>query len=160
MDDKTEYKNAPDFRKFFSKACAVILCVLCAVVCIMALVMSLIAFSKNSENTAQIFGYKFYVSETDIEAADIESGSLIIVKNTEDDDFYTPEMLEDAIVVKNAGKIIKQSGALVVLCVLVPLMLLFIVVIFRELHKKIAHAPVETENVVISVDEEFEEQTE
>ncbi|MBQ8338425.1 MAG: hypothetical protein IJY33_04705 [Oscillospiraceae bacterium] len=162
MNQTTEQKSAPDLRKILSKVFAVILCFLCAVVTLSAIFVSVLAFSKTSENTAQIFSYKIYVAEYDIESADIEEGSLVIVKNTEDDEFYTPEMLEKAIVIKNVGKIIKQESLSVTLVFAVPFMFLFALVLLRELRKSISRAPEESKVAPFTVQqeqEEFEEQT-
>lgn len=159
MNEKTEYKSAPDLRKIFSKIYAVMLCVLCAVVSLAAAFICVLAFSKTSENTAQLFGYKIYVAEYDIEPAGIESGSLILVKNTDDDEFYTPEMLEKAVIIKNAGKVIKQESLAFALAFAVPFMLLFIIVLLFELRKKLIKNSKENDIIAFSVEEEFEEQT-
>lgn len=159
MDQTTYQKSVPDLRKILSKVFAVVLCILCAVVTLLALFVSVLAFSKTSENTAQIFGYKIYVAEYDIESADIEGGSLVIVKNTEDDEFYTPEMLEKAVVIKNVGRIIKQESVAIVLIFAVPFMLLFAIVLLFELGKRLEKNNKENAVIEFETVEEFEEQT-
>ncbi len=162
MNQINNQKSAQTALRILRKIYAVILIFLCAVVSLIAAFVCTVAFSKTGENTAEIFGCKLYVAEYDIESADIEGGSLVIVKNTEDDEFYTPEMLKDAVVIKNAGKIIKQESLSVALVFAVPFMLLFALVLLRELRKKLTHAPEVTgsvEFIVQEEQEEFEEQT-
>ncbi|MBQ8868865.1 MAG: hypothetical protein IJ027_04010 [Oscillospiraceae bacterium] len=162
MNQIDNQKSPQATPKILRKICAVILIFLCAVVSLIAAFVCTVAFSKTGENTAEIFGYKIYVAEYDIESADIEGGSLVIVKNTEDDEFYTPEMLKDSLVIKNAGKIIKQESLSVALVFAVPFMLLFALVLLRELRKKLTRGPEERAGVEFTVQEEqeeFEQQT-
>ena len=162
MNQTNNQNSAQNVREILSKIYAVFLIFLCTVISLVAAFVCTVAFSKTGENTAQIFGYKIYVAEYDIESADIEGGSLVIVKNTEDDEFYTPEMLKDALVIKSAGKIIKRESLSVTLVFAVPFMLLFALVLLRELRKKLSHTPEERAGVEFKVQEEqeeFEEQT-
>ena len=133
---------------------------LCVVISLISAFVCTVAFSKTSENTAEIFGYKLYTAEYDIEATDIEGGSLVIVKNTEDDEFYTPEMLENAVVIKNAGRIIKNEAFFISLSLSAFFALAFVLVLLFELRRKLANGARQSELVELDVkQEEFEEQT-
>ncbi len=160
MNQTNNQKSAQTARKTLHKIYAAFLVFLCAVVSLAAAFVCVVAFSKTGENTAEIFGYKLYIAEYDIESADIEGGSLVIVKNTEDDEFYTPETLESAIVIKNAGKIIKNEAFFISLSLSVPFALAFVLVLLFELRKKLASSARQSELIEFEIkQEEFEEQT-
>jgi len=159
MEEKTEYKNTPGFKKVCSRIFSVCLCAVSALVMLLAVFVLLIAFGKTSENTVELFGYKIYTCQSDIESAGIKSGSLIIIKNTDNDDFYTPQMLSQALVIPKAGEIIKQNGSVIAVCALVPFMLLFVIVLLRELRRAMIQKEQDCLNTEIQfVETEFFEQ--
>ncbi len=160
MNYTDNLKSAPNARKILGKIYAAVLIFLCATISIVSVFVCVVAFSKTGENTAEIFGYKLYIAEYDIESVGIEGGSLVVVKNTENDEFYTPEMLKSAIVIKNAGKIIKNEALFISLSLSVPFALAFVLVLLFELRKKLANSTKQIELIKFEVkDEEFEEQT-
>ncbi len=157
---KTEnQKSALTARKILSKICAAALIFLCVAISASAAFVCTIAFSKTGENTAQIFDYKLYVAEYDIESSDIEGGSLVIIKDSENDEFYTPEMLGDAIIIKNVGKIIKNEAFFLSLSLSIPFALAFVLVLLFELRKSMVKESKQSELIEFEVKEEFEEQT-
>ena len=160
MNQTDKLKSAQNARKILSKICAALLVFLCVAISLISALACVLAFSKTSENTAEIFGYKLYTAEFDIENTDIKSGSLVIVKNTENDEFYTPQMLQNAIVIKNAGKIIKNEALFISLSLSVPFALAFVLVLLFELRKSLANNTKQSEIIEFEVkEEEFEEQT-
>ena len=160
MNQNNNSKSAQTARKILGKIYAALLILLAVAVSVTAAFVCTLAFSKTGENTAEIFGYKLYVAEYDIEATDIAAGSLVIIKNTEDDEFYTPEMLENAVVIENAGRIIKNEAFFISLIFSVPLALAFVLVLLFELRKKLVNGARQSELIEFEVkQEEFEEQT-
>ena len=160
MNQTDNLKSAQNARKILSKVCAALLVFLCVAISLISVFVCVLAFSKSGENTAEIFGYKLYTAELDIDNTDIKSGSLVIVKNTENDEFYTPEMLKNAIVIKNVGKIIKNEAFFISLSLSVPFALAFALVLLFELRKKLVNSTKQSEIIKFEVkEEEFEEQT-
>lgn len=110
----------------------------CAVVIFFSALVVSVSLGATTENTVGLFGYKIYIAENDIEETDIKAGSLIIIKDTDTDDFYTPEYLsENAIVIKNLGHILSEYSTYIAIILMLPIALFFAIVIMREISKKV-----------------------
>ena len=95
------------------------------------------AYNKKAENTIELFGYKFFYCEDDIEGTDIKGGSLVIVKNSDSDEFYKADFLSEnaVLIVENLGSVIKNNGFYIALCIMIPFAFIFIIVLLAELRK-------------------------
>lgn len=114
-----------------------LLCALCFLLVLASVFVSRIAFSDTPENTAQILGYKLYFCVDDIAGTDIKSGSLLIIKNSNDDEYYTASTLAQnaVLVLDGAGDLLKENGGWIALCLMTPPMLLFVMILLFELKK-------------------------
>ena len=112
-----------------------ILAIVCIVLVLLACIVSKAAFGKKTENTLQLFGYKVFLCENDIQDTDIKGGSLLIVKDTDDDDFYTPQSLSEnvAIIVPNGADFLKKDLVWITLALCTPIALLCIALLLSEL---------------------------
>lgn len=121
----------------FSAAVTIILAVISAVLVLISALACSAAFNKNSENTAQLFGYKFFYCENDIEGTDIKAGSLIVIKNSDNDEFYEADFLSEnaVLIVSNLGSLIKNNGFYVTLCIATPFIFTFAVILTIEIKK-------------------------
>ena len=98
-----------------------------------------VSLGATTENTVGVFGYKVYTARNDIENTDIRSGSLVIIKNTDTDDFYTPEYLsKNAIVIRGMGHILSEYSTYIAVVLMLPIALFFLFVLMREINKKLA----------------------
>lgn len=136
--EKTEINKTPRLKKAFSGIFYVFLCFVSALSVALACLLLSVAVKNPVENTIKLFGYKIYTCDNNIEGTQIKAGSLIIIKDSDNDEYYTPQQLsQSALVFENLGDIIKHHSTSAVLVALIPVMLLFIVVLMRELSKKI-----------------------
>ena len=145
--------------KILSVSFVVFVSVLAAIFLVIALLLSKIAFFKNPENTAQIFGYKFFVSEFDIEGTDIEKGSLVIIKDTNRDEAYFVSDLNDdsTIIIKGLGTFLKQEGKWFIISISVFPAMIFAIVILWEIRKNILSRDEKTEMQTDSIENAFEQ---
>ncbi len=155
QDLKTEF----DLKKFISKTLSVIFCMLSAICVLVSVLLLVVFFSKSPENTLQIFSYKIYGVQNDIPDTDITAGALIVVKNTDSDDFYTPQTLKENTVLKidGLGDVLQNDAMWATLCFTSPLMLLFFLVTASELKKLfVSNAEKKQDNQTpVSIDEEY-----
>lgn len=116
---------------------AILLSLLTVICVLLSAIMLFLSLSKTPENTLQVFGYKAYCAENDIEEIGIKAGSLVVVRDTDTDDFYTHESLSENIVftVEKLGYALKYNSLWMTLCITVPLMLFFLLVIMFEFKK-------------------------
>ncbi|MEE1279687.1 MAG: hypothetical protein UHH95_02510 [Oscillospiraceae bacterium] len=137
MQQEQVQKDRTDVKKAISAVLLAFLSAVCALLVLISGFISTIAFSKTPENTVELFGYKVFYSENDIEGTDIKGGSLIFVKNTDDDEFYTPQFLfENAtLIIPRAGIILKENAAYIALSASVPMAFLFLALLISELNK-------------------------
>lgn len=94
---------------------------LSTVICVLfASLILFVAFAPNSENTFSVFGYKVFALEQDIPECEFEGGSLLVVRDTNSDESYTPETLvqNTVFVIKNLGGAIKRDAAWIVICLI------------------------------------------
>ncbi len=112
-----------------------ILSIACAVLVLSACVVSKAAFGRNAENTLQLFGYKVFLCQNDIQDTDIKSGSLVIVKDTDYDDFYTPQSLSEnvALIIPSGAEFLKNDFVWITLALCTPIALLCIGLLLSEL---------------------------
>ena len=135
MSDEKIEKNSPDFKKILLNILSVCLCVLAAIYLIFASFMFAVSLKTPPENTFELMGYKIYSAESDIEGTDIKSGALVVIKNTDDDEFYTVDTIKNsALVVPRLGAFIKNDMVLLSFCIAVVLGLVFAILFFMELH--------------------------
>ena len=130
-------EKSTTFKSCLSIALTVVLAIFSAVLVLLSGLVCYAAFNSEAENTTQIFGYKLFYCENDIEGTDIKAGSLVIVKNTDSDEFYKADFLSEnaVLVVKNLGFYIKQSGFYMALCMVVPFAFIFVIVLITEIRK-------------------------
>lgn len=116
-------------KKAFAVVKTILFCILTLACVMLSAVAVLLSTSKTPENTLEAFGYKLYCAETDIEEIDIKAGSLVVVRDTSTDDYYTFETLSKNVVltVEKLGFAIKYNAFWIVLCLTVPVMLFFVI---------------------------------
>lgn len=121
----------------FSIVLTVILAIVSLVLVLFSALVCSAAFNKSAENTAELFGYKFFYCENDIEGTYIKEGSLVVIKNSDNDEYYTTEYLSKnaVLVVKNAGILIKNNGFYITLCIMIPFIFMFAVILLTEIKK-------------------------
>ncbi len=126
-------KRGINFRKILSIASSVLLCSVALISLCSSIILSVVAFSKNEGNTASLFGYSFYVSESDILGTEIEKDALIITKNSELSALSLNEALNsDYIVIKNLGGFILENGSWFLISLSVIPMLVFLIMLLSE----------------------------
>ena len=138
MQDIVVIKNSKNAAKrMLSVIYTSVLAAICILLVLSSALLSSIAFLKAPENTAQLFGYKFFYCENDLSEPNIKGGSLVIVKNSDDDEFYTPQSLSKnaVLVIPGAGKLILENGVWIILCFSIPLSSLFLILLLSELKK-------------------------
>ena len=136
MNVQTEQKNKNGLSRLGAWLFFAVLCLISAVCLIAACLTAVLALSNPHENTVYLFGYKFYVCAEEIESAEIESGSLIIIRDTDNDDFYTPQTLsENALVIPKVGSLLKQNSFILALCVAAPFELFFFILLLTQIRK-------------------------
>ena len=125
------------FKSCLSVALSVILALFSLVLVLLSGLVCYAAFNKNAENTAELFGYKFFYCEYDIEGTDIKSGSLVVIKNSDSDEYYEADSLSQnaVLVVGDLGTALKQNGFYMSLCVIAPFVLVFTIVLISEIRK-------------------------
>ena len=125
-NDKATQSGA---KKAFAVVKTILFCILTLACVMLSAVAVLLSTSKTPENTLEAFGYKLYCAETDIEEIDIKAGSLVVVRDTSTDDYYTYETLSKNVVltVEKLGFAIKYNAFWIVLCLTVPVMLFFVI---------------------------------
>lgn len=116
-------------KKAFAVVKTILFCILTLACVMLSVVAVLLSTSKTPENTLESFGYKLYCAETDIEEIDIKAGSLVVVRDTSTDDYYTYETLSKNVVltVEKLGFALKYNAFWIVLCLTVPVMLFFVI---------------------------------
>ena len=136
---KTEYKGInPSFKKALSTTVYVVVCALAAICLLLSVFLVSVAMGMTEENTVGLFGYKVYTCNEDIEKTDIKKGSLVIIKNTDDDEFYTPDYLaKNAVVISQLGAVLKGYSTYIAIILMLPAALVFALVLMREMSKKI-----------------------
>lgn len=124
-------------KKIVSKIMITMLSFVCFLLVLLSSVVSYIAFSNPKENTAQLFNYKIFVCENDIEGTDIEKGSLLLIKDTNLDYSYTPEILEkqSVLVIKGLGAAIKNDGLFIAVSLTAIPTMFFMIILFNEIKK-------------------------
>ncbi len=130
--------NAVKGKKGLSVLKAVLFSLFSAV-CALFLVLTLfVALAPSNENTLGFFGYKIFVAEQDIDSANIKGGSLLVVKNTDNDESYTPESLSQNTVlsIEKLGGAIKNNSLWIALCFMAPCGAFFLITIAQELKQK------------------------
>ncbi len=135
MKIKLEKTEKTVSQKMLSTAISIFLTFVSLMLVLVCIVILFSAFSKKGENTVQIFGYKVFYSQNDIEGTHIKSGSLIFIKNTDNDEYYTPEFLEQnaVLVIPKAGLLIAGDIGFMAASILFPFMLMFTGIIFWQL---------------------------
>lgn len=130
-------RKSTALKSRLSIALTVILAIVSAVLVLFSALACCAAYNKKAENTIELFGYKIFYCENDIEGTDIKGGSLVIVKNSDNDEFYKADFLSEnaVLVVENLGSVIKNSGFYIVLCIMIPFAFIFIIVLLSELKK-------------------------
>lgn len=115
-------------KKAFAIIRTILFCILTVACVALSATAVLLSLSKTPENTLQVSGYKFYCAETDIEEINIKAGSLVVVKDTDTDDYYTYDTLSKNVVltVEKLGFALKYNAFWIVLCLTVPMMLFFV----------------------------------
>lgn len=108
----------------------------------LSIFISLVSFSKTPENTAEVFGFKIYIAQNDIENTKITKNSLVIIKDTDYDDFYTLDILnsKDTIVIKHIGGAVSFFSSSKLSAVIVPLAFLFFFIFLIEIKNIIINA--------------------
>lgn len=138
-----------------------LLCFLTAVVAVVSLIISSVAFTKPDENTAQIFGYKIFCADNDILKTEIKKDSLVIIKNSDNDLYYTPEYIsENAVLIIPNGAMMVKDGTFVAISVMSPLILLFLLVLLTEIRRLIINRSEIKGEIVIDLSEKFDEDEE
>lgn len=142
-----EYENSGTFKSRISIVLTVILAILSLMLVLLSGLVCSAAFNKSAENTTELFGYKFFYCENDIEGTDIKGGSLVVIKDSDSDEFYEADFLSEnaVLVVEGLGTMIKQSGFYMALCMMIPFAFVFIIVLLRELkklHSRRANRPI------------------
>ena len=135
-------RKSVNFKSCLSIAVTVFVSTMAAVLVLFSCLVCSLAFNKKAENTAEIFGYKLFYCENNIEGTDIKEGSLVIVKNTDNDEFYSTDSLSENVVfvAENLGVQIKQNGFYMAVCLVIPFALIFIIVLICEIRKIRAHS--------------------
>ena len=125
-------------KKAFAVLRTILFCFSCAVCVVLSVAVLFLSLSKTPENTLQAFGYKFYCAETDIEEIGIQAGSLVVVRDTGTDDFYTYDTLSKNVVftAEKLGFALKYNAFWMVLCVTVPIMLFFLINLMSGFKKR------------------------
>ncbi len=108
----------------------------------LSVLLSFVSFSKTPENTAEVFGFKIYIAQNDIENTKITKNSLVIIKDTDYDDFYTSDTLnsKDTIVIKHIGGAVSFFSSSKLSAVTVPLAFLFFFIVLIEIKNIIINA--------------------
>ena len=151
--------KSPSFKSRFSKIVMIFFAVISALLVLFSILVCSAAFSSKNENTAQLFGYKFFYSENDIEGTDIKGGSLIVIKNSDNDDFYKADFLSQnaVLVIEDLGYALKENGFFMALCIMIPFMFAFLAILVwevRKLYYSRLQKPVDIEFIKIP-EEEF-----
>ncbi len=125
-------------KKAFAVVRTILFCFSCAVCVALSVAVVLLSLSKTPENTLEVFGYKFYCAETDVEEIGIQAGSLVVVKDTNTDDYYTYETLSKNVVftAQKLGFALKYNAFWMVLCITVPIMLFFLINLMSGFRKR------------------------
>lgn len=144
-------------KKTLSVVLSVLLCTLTVVSVLLSLFIVSLSLSKTPENTLELFGHKLYCAQNDIEEASIKAGSLVVVKDTDTDDYYTHESLSKNIVfsIENLGYIIQNDFVWMTLCFTAPLMALFLLILLSELKKMSAKKKNEDDKLILELNEEI-----
>ena len=121
----------------FSAILTVIIAIFSTVLVLLSSLICYAAYNTKTENTMELFGYKFFYCENDIEGTDIKGGSLVVIKNSDSDEFYKADFLSEnaVLVIENLGTQIKQSGFYMSLCMVIPFAFIFIIVLIFEIKK-------------------------
>lgn len=121
----------------FSIIITVILAAISVVLVLFSALVCYAAFNKGAENTAGLFGYKLFYCENDIEGTDIKKGSLVVIKNSDSDEYYEAQFLSEnaVLVVEDLGGQLKQNGFYMSICIMIPFAFIFIIVLFTEIKK-------------------------
>jgi len=155
---KSEHDRAQNQnKKTLSAVLSALLCVLTAISVLLSLFIVSLSLSKTPENTLEFFGYKLYCAQNDIEEASIKAGSLVVVKDTDTDDYYTHESLSQNIVfsIENLGYTIQNDFVWMTLCFTAPLIALFILILLSELKKISAKKKNEDDKLILELNEEI-----
>jgi len=164
MDESKNKSSSFAFKGMIPYIFYALLCAVSAVCVLLSVIVVSIANGATTENTVGLFGYKIYTCNQNVENTDIEKGSLVIIKNTDNDEFYTPQMLkEKAIVLKNMGAVIKGYSTYIAVVLMLPAISFFAVVLMREISKKVIkneHKKMQTELDFSEIDTfEIDEET-
>ncbi len=159
QQEQAQKNEKSDVKKVLSALLLSALSITCALLVLAAGFISKIAFSKASENTVEVFGYKVFYSENDIEGTHIKGGSLILVKNTNDDEFYTPQSLSEnaALIIPNAGLVLKEDAAYIALSISIPMAFLFLALLLSEIRKLFARRDEKKMQQQIKMNTDFDE---
>ena len=107
---------------------SVFLCAVSLIFVIISVGVSIIAYSPK----ARLFGYSFYVSESDVLGTEIEKGALIISKN---ENLTSLSLDNDYVIIKKLGGFIKTEGTWFLITLSALPMSFFIVIILSEYKK-------------------------
>ena len=126
FDENLTQKNK---IKATSVISAILLCLLTLICVLLSAAVIFLSLSKTPENTLEVLDYKIYCAENNIEEIGVKAGSLVVVRDTDSDDYYTYESLSENIVfsVERLGYAIKYNSLWMTLCITVPLMLFFLI---------------------------------
>ncbi len=132
-----ENEKSTILKNRLSAILTVIIAIFSTVLVLLSTLFCYAAYNKKTENTIELFGYKFFYCENDIEGTDIKGGSLVVIKNSDSDEFYKADFLSEnaVLVIENLGTQIKQSGFYMSLCMVIPFAFIFIIVLIFEIKK-------------------------